>query len=230
MVDVDRGLRSDLHAAARHHGRERRAARHPALAALELLRPAVGRQRLLADARRVPAHLRRARRPLRPAPPVHDRPRHLHGLLGRLRAVRLAARAEPRARRAGHRRRDDARDLARADRRRVPRQGARRRVRRLRRRDRRRRRRRPGRRRIDHLGHRLGMDLLRQRADRHRRRLPHAHAGLRVARPERARRRLAGARDVLRLAVPARLRADRGQRKGLGLDADRRLPRSPRSC
>ena len=36
MVDADRCLGGDLHAAARHHGRQRRAARHPALAALEL--------------------------------------------------------------------------------------------------------------------------------------------------------------------------------------------------
>ena len=33
------------------------------------------------------------------------------------------------------------------------------------------------------VGHRLGVDLLRQRADRHRRGRAHAHAGRRVARP-----------------------------------------------
>ena len=40
--------------------------------------------------------------------------------------------------------------------------------------------------------------------------------------PERHGRRLARPRDLLRLAVPARLRARPGQRKGLGLDRDRR--------
>ena len=78
VVDADRRLGGDLHAAARHHRRQRRAARHPALAALELLRPAVGRQRLLADARRVPADRRRARRPLRAAARVRHRARRLH--------------------------------------------------------------------------------------------------------------------------------------------------------
>ena len=47
-----------------------------------------------------------------------DRAGRVHGLLGRLRAVRHAAGAEPRARRAGHRRGDDVRHLAGADRRR----------------------------------------------------------------------------------------------------------------
>ncbi len=162
---------------------------------------------------------RRAGRSLRTKARVHDGPRRLHALLGRLRAGQYAARAEPVPRGAGHGRGDDVRHLAGADRARLPRPRARHRLRHLRRRDRRRRRRRPGRRRRDHLGHRLGMDLLRQRADRDRRRVPHAHAGLRVARPRSARRRLARARDLLGLAVPARLRADRGQRKGLGLDA-----------
>ena len=59
VVDPDRRLHGDLHAPARHHGRERGAARHPAVAALELLRPAVGRRRLLADAGRLPADRRR---------------------------------------------------------------------------------------------------------------------------------------------------------------------------
>ena len=41
----------------------------------------VDRQRLHADVRRLPAHRRRAGRPLRPAPHVHHRRRGLHGLL-----------------------------------------------------------------------------------------------------------------------------------------------------
>src|SRR5579872_1304103 len=55
VVDADRRLHGDVHAPARHHRRERRTARHPALAELELLRPAVGRGRVLADPGSVPA-------------------------------------------------------------------------------------------------------------------------------------------------------------------------------
>ena len=76
----------------------------------------------------------------------------------------------------------------------------------------------PGARRGDHLGHRLGVDLLRERSHRRRRGVPHALPRERLARPERHRRGLAGPRDLLRVAVPARLRARAGQRKGLGLD------------
>ena len=83
---------------------------------------------------------------------------------------------------------------------------------------------RPGDRRRHHLGHRLGVDLLRQRPDRHRRRVHRVHQGGGLARPGRHRCRLGGPRDVLRRAVPARVRAVAGQRKGLGLDRDRRLP------
>src|SRR3984957_10585449 len=49
MVDPDRRLHGDLHAPARHHGRERGTARHSTVTARELLGPAVGRRRLLAD-------------------------------------------------------------------------------------------------------------------------------------------------------------------------------------
>ena len=51
VVDAHRGLRRDLHAAARHHGRERRAAGHPARPGRQLHRAAVGRRRLRPDAR-----------------------------------------------------------------------------------------------------------------------------------------------------------------------------------
>ena len=90
--------------------------------------------------------------------------------------------------------------------------------------------RRAGDRRRHHLGHRLGMDLLRERAHRHRRRVPNAQPGERVARPERHRRGLDRPRDVLRCAVPARVRPHRGQRKGVGLHAHRRLPRRLRGA
>src|SRR5580704_15807104 len=50
MVDPDRRLHGDLHAPARHHGRECGVARYSAVAARELLGPAVGRRRVFADA------------------------------------------------------------------------------------------------------------------------------------------------------------------------------------
>ncbi len=49
-----------------------------------------------------------------------------------------------------------------------------------------------------HLGHRLGVDLLRQRADRRDRGVRHDHAGRRLARPQRHRHRLGRPGDVLR--------------------------------
>ena len=182
MVDPHSRLRRDLHAAARHHGRERRAAGHPALAAFELQRPAVGGQRLRADAGRVPAHVGLARRPVRTPAGVHLRPGRLHALLSGVRPGLEPAGAQPRAGRTGDRRGDDVRHLAGADRPGVPRQGARHRLRRVRRSDRCRRGDRAGRRRRDHLDRRLVVDLLRQRADRRARRDPDAHAGGRVAR------------------------------------------------
>ena len=123
---------------------------------------------------------RLGRRPDRAQARVHRRPVRVHDLLGRLRPVHHAADAQPRARRAGHRRGDDVRHLAGADRPGLPRQGARHGLRRVRRRHRRRGRRRPGGRRDHHLGHRLGVDLLRQRADRHRRGVHRAHPGRRT--------------------------------------------------
>src|ERR1700722_5409515 len=54
MVDPDRRLHGDLHAPARHHGRERGAAGHSVVVARELLGPAVGRGRLLADVGCIP--------------------------------------------------------------------------------------------------------------------------------------------------------------------------------
>src|SRR3989442_898334 len=56
VVDADRGLHRDVHAAAGHHDRERRAARHPARAEGQLLPAAVGDRRLCADARRAAPH------------------------------------------------------------------------------------------------------------------------------------------------------------------------------
>ena len=129
--------------------------------------------------------------------------------------------AQPRPRRAGRRRGDDVRHLAGADRQRLPRARPRHGLRGLRRRQRGGRRRGPGGGRGHHLGDRLGMDLLRQRPDRHRRGVRDAHQGGRVARPERDGRRLGRAGHLLGRPLPARVRARPGQHQGLGLDRDR---------
>ena len=73
VVDPRPDLDRDVHAAAGHHGRQRRPARHPARTRRQPLQPAVGRRRLLADARRLPAHRRLARRPARPPARLLDR-------------------------------------------------------------------------------------------------------------------------------------------------------------
>ena len=88
----------------------------------------------------------------------------------------------------------------------------------------------PRARRGHHLGHRLGLDLLRQRPDRRRRGVRHAAQGRRVARPGRGRRRLGRPGHLLRRALPARVRARPGQRKGLGLDARSSRCSSAPSC
>ena len=73
MVDPGPDLDRDVHAAAGHHGRQRRPARHPARTGRQPLQPAVGGRRLHADARRLPAHRRLARRPAWPPPRLLDR-------------------------------------------------------------------------------------------------------------------------------------------------------------
>ena len=130
--------------------------------------PRVGRRRLRADVRRVHAHRRQARRLPRPAPDLHGRPRRLHGRLARVRARAERRLPDRRPRRAGPRRRaDEPRDAldhhgdlraARA------RQGDRHLGRRLGdgARDR------AARRRPAHRARELELDLLHQRADRHR--------------------------------------------------------------
>src|SRR5207248_3031153 len=76
-------------------------------------------------------------------------------------------------------------------------------------------------RRPDHVGHRLGVDLLRKRAHRSPGGAGNAPAGRRVARPRGDGCGLARAGHLLRRALLARVRAHPGQRKGLGLDRDR---------
>ena len=112
MVDPARRLGGDVHAAARHHGRQRGAALDPRGPRRQLHRPAVGGRRVRADARCARADRRLARRPARPAAAVRDRARDL---LVRFAALRARARPDlpqPRPRRAGHRRRGDVRRLA----------------------------------------------------------------------------------------------------------------------
>ena len=169
MVDSRPRLRGDFHAASRRDDRQRRAARHPALAPRQPLEPAVGGRRLLADARLVPAHRGQPRRPARAPAGVHDRLRHLHLRLVPVRDQRRPDAAEPLPRAPGRRRRRHVRHLAGADRPGVPGQRPGDRVRRLGRDGRRRGRGRTADRRRDHRELRLGVDLLRQRPDRDRR-------------------------------------------------------------
>src|SRR3984957_11173299 len=85
MVDPDRRLHGDLHAPSRHHGRERGAAGHSAVAPRELLGSAVGRGGRLVDAGRLPPHCGRGGRHLRTAQNLRHRPDHLLGRLAGLR-------------------------------------------------------------------------------------------------------------------------------------------------
>src|ERR1700683_4964264 len=97
VVDADRRLHGGLHAVARHHRRQRGAARHPARAALELLGPPVGGRRLLADPGRLPADRGRGGRHLRAANYLRRRPHRLLRRLVRRRAVHHAVYAPTRA-------------------------------------------------------------------------------------------------------------------------------------
>ena len=113
------------------------------------------------------------RRPLRPPRRLRRRARHLHRRLAALRARPVARDADRLPRPPGHRRGDDLRHLARAARPDLPRQSPRHRLRRLGRGRLAQHRARPAARRPAHHRHRLALDLLRQRADRHPRRGRH---------------------------------------------------------
>ena len=222
-LDAGGGLRGHRDADARHRRREhgpvahRRGPRHGPR------RPAVGRRRLHARARQRRPDRRRARRSSRTAAAVHHRARHLHARLGGLRARAGHRDAELGPRRAGHRRGDHVRGLARAARPRLPRRPrAGRRAGRVRRRDRRLVRDRPARRRAAHQRPRLAVDLPRQRPDRPVLPVDHAHVRRGVARPERARRRLARPDRAHRGPVPARARAAARQRGRVDVDRDPR--------
>ena len=129
----------------------------------------MGRERLSADLRRLPAPRRAARRSLRPPAPVPDRDRALHARFARVRPLEQPGSADRGARGAGPRRRCRLRRLASAHDDALHRAGRARegdghlRLRRLGRRlDRR-----AARRRAYRLAQ-LALDLPRQRADRHR--------------------------------------------------------------
>ena len=188
----------------------------------------MGRERVSAHLRRVPAARRTARRPLRAPAPLHRRDRALHGGVARVRARRLAGVLDRRTGRAGSRRRGrlGCRSLADRDalhRARRAREGdGRLRVRRGRRRlDRRASRR-------DHHGRaRLELDLPRQRPDRHRGRrrsrcvvLP---GGARRGLASAARRRRRGDGDGV--ADGRGLRDRQRERGRLGDGADARVAR-----
>ena len=169
MVDARVGLVRPVHDHARQHRRERRAAGDPARPRDRRGRARVGRDGLRAQLRGADAHGRKARRHVRPAPRLPDRPRRLHALVAPLRPRRERGAPDRRARAPGRRCRvHDARDAL-DHHRHLPAEGARRRARDLGRRlgdgagDR------PARRRPDHRAHRLELDLLHQRAGRPRR-------------------------------------------------------------
>jgi hypothetical protein len=166
MANAHRRLCRHFHAPAGHHDRQRRAAGHPEGAPHVLHRPAVGRRRLRADARDLHAERRLARRPAGPEAGLHRGRHPVHVRVSRVRRRPVAARPEPRPRRAGHRRGDHVRGLARDPVAGVPRARARNGVRDLGRDDRRGGGDRAARRRRAHHVGRLALDLLRQPPDR----------------------------------------------------------------
>ena len=106
LARADRPLPGRPDDRARRDDRERRAAVDPGRPRLLRDVARLGRERLPAHVRRLPAARRPAGRPLRAPAAVPDRHRALHGRLARLRPRRLAGAPRRRARRAGARRRD----------------------------------------------------------------------------------------------------------------------------
>ena len=229
--------RRAVRGSARRVDRERRAALDRQGARLLPGQPVLGRQRVHAHLRRLPAARRPHGRPARSSPALHRRPDPLRGRLAcrrprpeRRLADRRACRPGPR-RRAAVPRRPLARhrDLRRGRR---AQQGARRlgRGRRFRRR-----RGRAARRHADPVG-RLGVGAVRQRADRPRRRVPRPAPAAREQERGRAPLRHRRRRQRHRGPLAARLLAGQRQLRGLGLDRDPRPARdldrasSSRSC
>ena len=167
-----------------------------------------------------------ARRPLRPPPGLHHRPRPVHRRLGGLRARPGRLRADRRPHRAGPGRRDRPPAQPHHPDDRLPGRTARDDRRHLRRTRRAGRRDGADRRRRGHPGNRLALDLLDQRADRRRR--PAARHAAAARKP----RRPGAARPARRHAPDRRRRRHRvgpGPRGpvGLGEPRDHRLPGLP---
>ncbi len=151
-----------------------------------LVRARVDGQRLHPDLRRPAADRRRARRPIRSSPDVRHRPRDLHGRLRGRRPLAVERHPDPGPRGPGRRWRD--RHAAQPDHpvRRRSAGASRRRPRGLGRHRRPGHRHRPGRRRRHRRRRLVALDLLAQRADRHRRRHPGRPSPRRVAWSRRA--------------------------------------------
>ena len=195
MVDTDRGERGDVHAPARHNGRQRGAALDPQGSRRHLRRPAVGGRRLRADPRCACADGRLAGRQAGSPPAVRRRASDLLRGVAALRAGARSDLAQPGARAAGRRRRGDVCGLARPGRAGVPRRArARHRDGALRRHDRCRGGDRPARRRRAHRRVRVAVDLLSERPDRRRGARHHLPEAAREPRPQRDPRRWAGSR------------------------------------
>ena len=213
-----------VHGRARRDDRERRAALDPEGPRALRGRPPVGRELLHADVRRLPAARRPRRRPARAQAPVPRRHRAVHLRVAARRARAVGHDAHPRPRPAGPGRRarlarravDHHHDLPGG-------RGAHQGARRVGRHRRRRRRVRPAARRHPHRPARLGVDLLRQRADRHRGPSCSPRARPRVDLGRRdARLRPRGRRHRHGRPRRSRLRHRQGAGVGLGLGRDAR--------
>ena len=183
-MGADRALHGQPHDRAGHDDRERGAALDPHRPRVHRVLAGLGRERLPADVRRLPAAGRPAGRHLRAPQAVPDRPGAVHGIVGGLRPLDRAGRADRGAGRAGRGRGDRggggavAGDDAVRGAGRAGQGDGRDRVRRRRRRQHRR----AAGRRADRCA-RLALDLPGQPAGRHRRvrRLPQPGAGRPVA-------------------------------------------------
>ncbi len=224
-MDAGRGVPRHVHAPTGRHDRERCPAGHPAGAACEFLRPAVGGGRVRADAGRVPADRGQPGGHVRPTAAVPDRPGRVHLRVDAMRLCRHYPDAAAVPGPAGGRRGDHVRGVAGAAGRRLPRQGPRRRVRRLGHGDR------PGGgdrpavgRDLD-LRAVLAVDLLRQRADRDRGRGDRGAEGGRVPGAARQPPRLGRFHDLYGGPGQPGLRADRVEPAVLHRRPGARLPR-----
>ncbi len=212
-----------VHGHARQHRRQRRLAEHPAPLRVGRLRPAVDHRRLHAGLRRLHAHRRHPRRPLRAQAPVPHRPDGLHGRLADRGPRAVAERADRRPRHPGPGRRRPAPGDAVDPHPGVPRpEGARPGDRHLGRRVRHGAGRRPHRRRRACRQPRLAERLLPQHPHRHRRLHRRAARRARVAQPRGPAPRPARAGARHRRPRHADLRAHRGQPLRLDVAADPR--------